>query len=465
MPISRNSNDFNDFSDWESFTGDDEIYMGVETDLLDDWEDDGAIAQVRETPIEKPVSVTSKKVTPKLSNNKIVKKPPVKKAAKPKNTVSTEDAEVFSMIDHTNAKSKSDLTLISGPSEEELLEIESIGVELYIDNVLLEENVSNMDVKPVNNKKMPENDEDFGEALLQDEDDIKAKIIAFEEIEMQNELEVLHSEVNMIELDDIENDPDIDLNVTPVFSGLGCALVTLFDEDCEVEYKLTARLAKRLVTSNTSAIFVVTHEGEGATLKDSEKIKLVSEVKKSVGNNAKVIADVSSPSIRQSLELSNQFVGLGIDALLIEISPDTKDAYLLVESIHNAAYETPILIRLSGEAKDLPISPEFLYDLPIDGIIDATGDASFLLHLTSTYTGPVYIGSTSLILMGHSLGVLGVVLPSIVCDEMLVKQAFEGNVDAQHELAMIERDYSTSEIEQIKIGLENAFLSSSTMRN
>ena len=67
--------------------------------------------------------------------------------------------------------------------------------------------------------------------------------------------------------------------------------------------------------------------------------------------------------------------------------------------------------------------------------------------------------------MGHSLGVLGVVLPSIVCDEMLVKQAFEGNVDAQHELAMIERDYSTSEIEQIKIGLENAFLSSSTMRN
>ena len=427
MPISRNSNDFNDFSDWESFTGDDEIYMGVETDLLDDWEDDGAIAQVRETPIEKPVSVTSKKVTPKLSNKKIVKKPPVKKAAKPKNTVSTEDAEVFSMIDHTNAKSKSDLTLISGPSEEELLEIESIGVELYIDNVLLEENVSNMDVKPVNNKKMPENDEDFGEALLQDEDDIKAKIIAFEEIEMQNELEVLHSEVNMIELDDIENDPDIDLNVAP--------------------------------------IFVVTHEGEGATLKDSEKIKLVSEVKKSVGNNAKVIADVSSPSIRQSLELSNQFVGLGIDALLIEISPDTKDAYLLVESIHNAAYETPILIRLSGEAKDLPISPEFLYDLPIDGIIDATGDASFLLHLTSTYTGPVYIGSTSLILMGHSLGVLGVVLPSIVCDEMLVKQAFEGNVDAQHELAMIERDYSTSEIEQIKIGLENAFLSSSTMRN
>ena len=130
---------------------------------------------------------------------------------------------------------------------------------------------------------------------------------------------------------------------------MGCALVTLFDEDCEVEYKLTARLAKRLVTSNTSAIFVVTHEGEGATLKDSEKIKLVSEVKKSVGNNAKVIADVSSPSIRQSLELSNQFVGLGIDALLIEISPDTKDAYLLVESIHNAAYETPILTPAYSE--------------------------------------------------------------------------------------------------------------------
>ena len=115
MPISRTPNDFNEFADWESFEGEDSIYMGIETDLLDDWEDDGSITQLRETPIEKP------------------------KAVKKKTTKKSDDAKVFSIMDSKNKKGKKDLVSISGPSEEELLEIENIGVESYIDNVLNDE--------------------------------------------------------------------------------------------------------------------------------------------------------------------------------------------------------------------------------------------------------------------------------------------------------------------------------------
>lgn len=72
MPISRTSNDFDNFSDWESFEGEDDIYNGIETDLLDDWEDDGAIAEVRETPIEKPKPVAKKKLAAKKDRKSVV---------------------------------------------------------------------------------------------------------------------------------------------------------------------------------------------------------------------------------------------------------------------------------------------------------------------------------------------------------------------------------------------------------
>lgn len=453
MPISRTTNDFEDFSDWETFEGDDDIYSGVEVDLLDDWEDDGAIAELRKTPIIKDVKKVKKPATsPKkaTSKEKSVKKPVVKKS---------KDAEVYSILDHTNTKSKTDLVSISGPSEEELLEIENIGVESYIDSVLLEEEDKKYDdlviIEDKDNIDLTDDfhlsdGEDFGVTILSDEDDIKARILKYEELEMLD--------------DELDETKDIDLNVKPIFSGLGCALVTLFDEDHEVEYKLTARLAKRLAESNTNAIFIAMREGEGATLCDDERIKLASEIKKSVGNKAKIIAGVSCPSIRQSVALAKEYLGVGVDSLVIEIDANTKDVYQLVESVHKAAYVTPILIRLSGDKDALPIAPEFLYDLPIVGIIDATGDAQYLLHLTSAYSGPVYIGSTSLLMMANSLGLQGVVLASVAGDENLVKKAFGGDVDAQHELAMIERDYANNEIEQIKLGLENAFLISPTMR-
>ena len=469
MPISRTSNDFDNFSDWESFEGEDDIYNGIETDLLDDWEDDGAIAEVRETPIEKPKPVAKKK----LAAKKPVAKKTSAKKEEPKN------AEVFSLVDHTNAKSKNDLVTISGPSEEELLEIENIGVESYIDSVLLDDSelveaeselhISGDDDKNevmVNDEIDLNDDDDFGVTILPSDMSIKDRILAYEELEAQDEMIPTVASISIGDEDEIDlTRDDIDLNVKPLFTGLGCMLVTLFDEDLEVEYKLTARLAKRLSESNTNAVFVGTRQGEGATLSDSEKIKLVKEVKKSVGNKAKIIADVSCPSVRQSVALTKEYVEAGVDALIVEIDANTNDVYQLVESVHNAAYDNPILIRLSGNPSDLPIAPEFLYDLPIDGIIDATGDASYLLHLTSAYSGPVYIGSTSLILMGHSLGVQGVVLASIAGDENLVKNAFAGDVDAQHELAMIERDYGNNAIEQIKIGLENAFLISPMMRS
>ena len=445
MPISRTSNDFSDYADWESFEGDDDIYMGVETDLLDDWEDDGAIAQVRETPIEKPVKTTkpAAKKTPKKKTT--TKKPTVE--------IQSNDAEVFSLVDHSNAKTKNDLVAISGPSEEELLEIESIGVENYIDNVLLDDSepldidevdplVSDVIEDEISLSDIEDEEEDFGVKILTDEDDIKARILAYEDMENQ-----------------------VELNVKPIFVGLGCALVTLFDEDQEVEYKLTARLAKRLAESNTNAIFVGASEGEGQTLSAEEKIKLVSEIKKAVKTSANIVVDVSAPSIRQSVELTRECVKAGADSLMVEINSNTSDIYQLVDEIHKAAYEKPILIRFSSNANEIPIAPEFLYDLPIDGVIDATGDAAYLLHLTSAYSGPVYIGSTALLLMAHSLDIAGVVLPSIACDENLVKMAFEGDADAQHELAMIKRDYGVNEIEQIKKGLENTFLISPLMRN
>lgn len=73
------------------------------------------------------------------------------------------------------------------------------------------------------------------------------------------ELEEMVMEEQKEVLDEVGLDHDeeiVDFISQPLFEGIALALPTLFDEDGEVEYKTTARLAKRLVGENVKAIFV-----------------------------------------------------------------------------------------------------------------------------------------------------------------------------------------------------------------
>jgi len=59
-----------------------------------------------------------------------------------------------------------------------------------------------------------------------------------------------------------------------IFSGVGVALVTLFDDRGEVDAKATAGLAVRLVDQGMRAIVVAGSTGEASSLDPGERLAL-----------------------------------------------------------------------------------------------------------------------------------------------------------------------------------------------
>ncbi len=499
MSNSGSHQDFEHFDDWESFTLDDDIYAGTETDLLEEWEDDGAIAQVRE---EFPMQVGR-----------------IQDISSSPETISDvelddESAEVFSLLERAQAKHQTELQELSGPSMDELHKIEEVGIDDYIDIVLAEDSEHENSNPSVDSSTVQEPrssssfDDEFGTGhasrtpshagrnvqehathVLTDSADVKSNAFFDTPAKPANDffdlLEEEKADVQLLDLTEEEGaaegddqsrdalaggssmasfgDEEIDLVVQPLFEGLACALPTLFDEDGDVEYKTTARLAKRLSESKVNAIFLATREGEGGTLSRKERKNLVRDVVKATDEI--VIVDVTAASIRQSVQYADDCADAGAKAFVVTLDSSVRDPYALCEALHSRHRDAAIFVRFDGDSAAVPIAPEFLYDLPISGVIDATGDAAFFLHLMSAYSGPVYVGSTALIALGNVMGASGVVLASVAINSELVSQAFTGDARAQAELAMWERECGGSNARSIKIALESEFLISSTMRD
>ena|GEM_PF-3320395 len=421
--------DFDQFDDWESIEMDDDIYAGTESDLYEEWEDDGAIAQVRESYYSGSNDLT------------------VENIAENESELDESGAQVLSLLDRTNSK-KSALQGIEGPSEDELSKIEDIGIDEYIDAVLGEEEGESFEIHSRDDVILEtdevdeQDDETFSEAASE-EDVIFSDEILPKSVPAKTVLS--------------------DLTVQPIFQGVACSIPTFFDEDGDVEYKITARFAKRLSENGVSSIFVATKDGEGETLSRKERKNLISSVAKLVESN--IVVDVTAPSTKQSVQLVKDSIDAGASAFVIEISSQTKDPYVLCEAIHNAAADMPLFLCLKGAAQDLPLTPDFLYDLPVSGVIDSTGDAAFFIDLMRVYSGPIYIGSIPMLAMARSENVVGAVLSITAIDQNLVLNAYEGNLDSIQELASLESDFGGITAQRVKQSLESELLISPTVRD
>ena len=65
----------------------------------------------------------------------------------------------------------------------------------------------------------------------------------------------------------------------PLFTGVGVALVTLFDDDGELDAKATAEHAATLVELGLRAVVVAGSTGEAASLTEAERSALLEEVR------------------------------------------------------------------------------------------------------------------------------------------------------------------------------------------
>ena len=102
------------------------------------------------------------------------------------------------------------------------------------------------------------------------------------------------------------------------------AMVTPFDDDGEINYKKARKLATALINSGSDGLVIGGTTGESPSMSNDEKIRLFAEVKEEVGEQAAVIAGTTDNNHRNSIELSKEAEGVGVDGLLLTVPAYNK---------------------------------------------------------------------------------------------------------------------------------------------
>lgn len=221
---------------------------------------------------------------------------------------------------------------------------------------------------------------------------------------------------------------------SPVFTGVGVALVTLFDNRDELDAPATADLAARLVDLGMRAVVVAGTTGEAAALDADERVALLGAVARAVDSSVPVIVGTGAPSARQAAALTRDAVDHGADALLTLSAPGTTDPRPYYEAVAKAATGTPVLAYHFPKVSAPGIAVGQLGDLPVVGVKDSSGDAERLLYELHDYDGAIYTGSSALLSFAGPLGCAGAILSLANVEPERCARAFAGDAAAQAEL-------------------------------
>jgi 4-hydroxy-tetrahydrodipicolinate synthase len=217
----------------------------------------------------------------------------------------------------------------------------------------------------------------------------------------------------------------------PVFTGVGVALVTLFDSRGDLDASATAGLAAQLVGLGTRGVVVAGTTGEAATLDPGERVSLLDAVRDELRSSVPIIAGTGAPSARQAAALTRDAVEHGADAVLALSPPGPVDVRSYYEAVTKAATGTPVLAYHYPKVSPPGIAVRQLGDLPVAGVKDSSGDAERLLHELHEYEGPVYTGSSALLSFAGPLGCAGAILSLANVEPERCARAFSGDIVAQ----------------------------------
>jgi 4-hydroxy-tetrahydrodipicolinate synthase len=226
-----------------------------------------------------------------------------------------------------------------------------------------------------------------------------------------------------------------------LFTGVGVALVTLFDDDQALQAKATADLAAQLVELGVRALLVNGTTGEAATLTPEERDEVVAAVRAAVPASVPVIAGSGAATGRQAAVLTERAFGAGADAVLALSPPGVADPRAYYERVAAAA-TGPLLAYHFPGASQPGIPVDLLPELPVSGLKDSSGDAGRLLHERDVFIGDLYTGAATLVGLSGAIGAAGALVAAANVAPELCVAAAGGDADAQVRLAAIDRGAS-----------------------
>jgi 4-hydroxy-tetrahydrodipicolinate synthase len=234
-----------------------------------------------------------------------------------------------------------------------------------------------------------------------------------------------------------------------VFEGVGTALVTLFDDEGEIDAPATADHAARLVDEGIRAVLVAGTTGEAATLDAEERSDLLLAVRSAVDGLVPVLAGTGAPSARQAVLLSKRAEDDGADALVVLSPPHAIDPRPYYERVVSAV-GIPVLAYHYPKMSSPGVPVDVLAELPVAGIKDSSGDAERLLMEADALSAGVYTGSAALLHLAGAVGCAGAILGVANVDPEGCARAWLGDGDVQRTLINAHRAQSLASIAGLK---------------
>ena len=200
------------------------------------------------------------------------------------------------------------------------------------------------------------------------------------------------------------------------FGTVLVAMVTPFDKDMKLDVDAGVKLAAKLVDDGCDGLVLGGTTGESPTTSTAEKLTLIREVKNALGERPNIVAGAGNYSTDSSVDLAQQSVNAGADALLIVTpyysKPPQEGVYQHFKTVASAV-DAPIMLYDIPGRTATPIAEETamrLAEVPnIVAIKEAKGDLAAGARLYQKTELALYSGDDPINIPWLSVGATGFV--------------------------------------------------------
>lgn len=222
-----------------------------------------------------------------------------------------------------------------------------------------------------------------------------------------------------------------------LFTGVGVALLSLFDDQKRLLVSDTAWHAAQLVEEGAQAIVLAGTTGEAWFLTADERKRLIEATRAVVGTEVTVIVGTGHADQPEAVALTAAMQDTGADGVIVLSPPGLDDPTGYYEAVAEAAGSLPVMAYHFPRVSSPGIPLELLDQLPIAGIKDSSGDAERLVSEIDTCKGSVYSGNPLLLAAAGAFGASGAILGLANLEVAKCAAALAGDLDAQRDLVQL----------------------------
>jgi 4-hydroxy-tetrahydrodipicolinate synthase len=191
-------------------------------------------------------------------------------------------------------------------------------------------------------------------------------------------------------------------------SGIGVALVTLFDHDGVPDALATAARARRCVELGVSSVLVAGTTGEAARLSVRDRLVLAAAVKCAVPQ-VPIIVGTGHPDTARALEATASVVKEATVDAVLAFCPKGEDPKRFFRALRDVVPTTPLLAYHNPALEAEPLGTAELASFEVDGVKDSSGSTYRLADLVDLGM-TVYVGSPTQLSLAGPCGARGALL-------------------------------------------------------